>query len=143
MPSDLVQIEKHRLKAYIEEKIGQFSEIAGIYLFGSALGRMRPDSDIDLGLILVPGAVKSEKELDFFLGKLYLALRNFEGHPFDLVSVRNVDTILAFEILRHGVPLLIKDEAVVLDVVEAISRRYADVYPRYKKALEIVTGVNF
>jgi len=143
MPSDLDQIEKHRLKAYIEEKIGQFSEIAGIYLFGSALGRMRPDSDIDLGLILVPGAVKSEKELDFFLGKLYLALRNFEGHPFDLVSVRNVDTILAFEILRHGVPLLIKDEAVVLDVVEAISRRYADVYPRYKKALEIVTGVNF
>lgn len=143
MPSDLVQIERHRLKAYIEEKIGQFSEIAGIYLFGSALGRMRPDSDIDLGLILVPGAVKSEKELDFFLGKLYLALRNFEGHPFDLVSVRNVDTILAFEILRHGVPLLIKDEAVVLDVVEAISRRYADVYPRYKKALEIVTGVNF
>lgn len=143
MPSDLVQIEKHRLKAYIEEKIGQFSEIAGIYLFGSALGRMRPDSDIDLGLILVPGAVKSEKELDFFLGKLYLALRNFEGHPFDLVSVRDADTILAFEILRHGVPLLIKDEAVVLDVVEAISRRYADVYPRYKKALEIVTGVNF
>ncbi len=143
MPSDLVQIEKHRLKAYIEEKIGQFSEIAGIYLFGSALGRMRPDSDIDLGLILVPGAVKSEKELDFFLGKLYLALRNFEGHPFDLVSVRDADTILAFEILRHGVPLLIRDEAVVLDVVEAISRRYADVYPRYKKALEIVTGVNF
>ena len=143
MPSDLIQIDRCKLKAYVEEKVGQFSEIAGVYLFGSAVDRMRPDSDIDLGLILMPGAVKSDKELDLFLGKLYLALRNFEGHPFDLVSVRDVDTILAFEILRHGVPLLIRNEVVVSDVIESISRRYADVYPRYKKALEIIAGVNF
>jgi len=142
MPSELVQIDRDKLKAYVEEKVGRYSEIAGIYLFGSATCKMRPDSDIDLGIILVPGAVESDKEVDLFLAKLYLALRNFERHPFDLVSVCDVDTIFAFEILRHGVPLRVKNEAVVSEVIESVSRRYADVYPRYKKALEIITGVN-
>lgn len=141
MPSELVQIDRDKLKAYVEEKVGQYSEIAGIYLFGSAICAMRPDSDIDLGIILVPGAVKSDKEVDLFLAKLYLALRNFEGHPFDLVSVCDVDTVFAFAILRRGVPLLVKNEAVVSEVIESISRRYADIYPRYKKALEMITGV--
>ncbi|ADL08874.1 nucleotidyltransferase domain-containing protein [Thermosediminibacter oceani] len=142
MPLDLIQIDREKLKIYIEEKLGQFDEIAGVYLFGSAIDKMRPDSDIDLGIILVPGAVKSEKELALFLEKLYLALRNFDGHPFDLISVRHVNTILAFEILRHGVPLLIKNDEVVSEVIESISRRYRDVYPRYKKALQIITGVS-
>ncbi|MDN5332101.1 MAG: uncharacterized protein PWP45_1326 [Tepidanaerobacteraceae bacterium] len=142
MPRELIEIDREKLKAYVTEKLYRFKEIAGVYLFGSAVDKMRPESDIDLGIITVPGAVKSEIELELFLEKLHLALRNFEGHPFDLISVTDANVILAFEILRYGIPMFIKDEDVVSDVIEHVSRKYADVYPRYKKALELIIGVN-
>ncbi|KXG78367.1 hypothetical protein AN618_04330 [Fervidicola ferrireducens] len=138
MPRELIEIDREKLKAYVTEKLYCFNEIAGVYLFGSAVDKMRPESDIDLGIITVPGAVKSEIELELFLEKLHLSLRNFEGHSFDLVSVTDANVILAFEILRYGIPIFIKDEDVVSDVIEHVSRKYADVYPRYKKALELI-----
>ncbi|TYP52508.1 hypothetical protein LZ11_01675 [Thermosediminibacter litoriperuensis] len=72
MPSDLIQIDRGKLEVFIAEKLGQFTEIAGVYLFGSALDKMRTDSDIDLGIILVPGAVSSVKEL-------FLSSQGFHG----------------------------------------------------------------
>ncbi|MCF6095679.1 nucleotidyltransferase domain-containing protein [Thermovorax subterraneus] len=142
MPRELIEIDREKLKAYVTEKLYRFDEIGGVYLFGSAVDKMRPESDIDLGIITIPGAVSSEEEVELFLERLHLALRNFEGHPFDLVSVAHANVILAFEILRHGIPIFIKDDDVVSDLIEKVSRKYADVYPRYKKALELIIGVN-
>jgi predicted nucleotidyltransferase len=99
---------------------------------------MRPDSDIDVGIILQTGAIKSEKELDLLLAKLANALGNYEGHIFDIVSIGNVNNILAFKILKKGEPIYIKDEGKVTDMIEIVSRLYSENYPRYKEALKII-----
>ncbi|MDI3534916.1 MAG: uncharacterized protein PWQ82_1281 [Thermosediminibacterales bacterium] len=140
MPRELVKIDIDKLKKYVKEKLNSFSEIAGVYLFGSSLEKMRPDSDIDLGIIKRPGVIKTERELEIFLEKIILSLNRFEGHSFDIVSVQDVNTILAFEILKKGMPIYIKDKETVTDLIESVSRKYSEDYPRYKQALELIVG---
>lgn len=136
MPRDLVKIDLEKLKAYIIQKLSSFDEIAGVYLFGSSLDLMRPDSDIDIGIIFYD-YVDEEKAEDV-IETLYLKLLNFEGHPFDIRSVNHSNTIIAFNILRNGLPVLVKDENTVTDLIEKVSLKYKEVYPRYKKALEMI-----
>ncbi|MGB9840263.1 nucleotidyltransferase domain-containing protein [Thermovenabulum sp.] len=136
MPRDLVRIDKEKLKNYITEKVASFEEIAGIYLFGSSLDLMRPDSDIDIGIIFFDCV--DEKKAEDVIETLYLKLLNFEGHPFDIHSVNHSNTIIAFNILRNGLPLYIRDENTVTDLIEKVSLRYKEVYPRYKKAVEMI-----
>ncbi|MDI3481638.1 MAG: uncharacterized protein PWQ97_1293 [Tepidanaerobacteraceae bacterium] len=98
---------------------------------------MRPDSDIDLGIIFVENP---KQKIDLLIEKVYFSLGRFDGHPFDIVSVRDVNTILAFKIFRHGIPVYISDNDKVTDLIEQISRKHSDIYPRYRKALEVVSG---
>ena len=63
-------------------------------LFGSAAaGKLRPDSDIDIGILLAP-----DRELDFN-GELKLAteLEQALGREVDLVRLDNASTLLRFE----------------------------------------------
>ncbi|MGB9812627.1 MAG: nucleotidyltransferase domain-containing protein [Thermovenabulum sp.] len=136
MPRDLVKIDLDKLKAYIIQKLSSFDEIAGVYLFGSSLDLMRPDSDIDIGIIFYD-FVDEEKAEDI-IETLYLKLLNFEGHPFDIRSVNHSNTIIAFNILRNGLPVLVKDEDAVTDLIEKVSLKYKEVYPQYKRAVEMI-----
>ena len=105
MSSELITIDIEKLKTYVSSKLMKFPEIQGAYLFGSSLEKMRPDSDIDLGLIFN----ESLQSVGLLIEKVYFSLGRFEGHPFDIVSVRDVNTILAFKIFHHGVPIYISD----------------------------------
>lgn len=63
-------------------------------LFGSAAtGKLGPDSDIDIGILLAP-----DRELDFH-GELTLAteLEPVLGREVDLVRLENASTLLRFE----------------------------------------------
>ncbi|MDN5313331.1 MAG: uncharacterized protein PWQ68_2305 [Thermoanaerobacteraceae bacterium] len=135
---ELIELDRLKLSRFVREKLEMFPEVVGAYFFGSVLEKMRPDSDIDVGIILQTGAIKSEKELDFLLAKLANALGNYEGHIFDIVSIGNVNNILAFKILKKGEPIYIKDEGKVTDMIEIVSRLYSENYPRYKEALKII-----
>ncbi|MFO7152507.1 MAG: hypothetical protein DIU66_004600 [Bacillota bacterium] len=44
--------------------------------------------------------------------------------------------------MRYGIPVFIKDDDIVSDLIEKVSRKFSDVYPRYRKALDLVIGVN-
>jgi len=138
MSSELITIDLEKLKTYVSSKLTKFPEIQGAYLFGSSLEKMRPDSDIDLGLILNESLNQS---VDLLIEKVYFSLGRFDGHPFDLVSVRDVNAILAFNIFHHGIPVYIFDNDKVTDLIERVSRIYSDIYPRYRRALEIVSGM--
>jgi predicted nucleotidyltransferase len=135
---ELIELDRLKLSRFVREKLEMFPEVVGAYFFGSVLEKMRPDSDIDVGIILQTDAIKSEKELDLLLAKLANALGNYEGHIFDIVSIGNVNNILAFKILKKGEPIYIKDEGKVTDMIEIVSRLYSENYPRYKEALKII-----
>ena len=59
--------------------------VVGAYLFGSILGRCRPDSDIDVGLLLAPDVSYSEKEAEILLEEILEVLTPLNNHPFDLI----------------------------------------------------------
>ena len=140
MSRNLIRVDLEKLKKYIVNKLERFSNVKGAYLFGSCLEMMRPESDIDLGIIFAED-LNSQGNTDLFIEKLYHSLGHFDGHPFDIVSLRDVNTILAFKILREGLAIYISDKDNVTDFMEQVSRKHSDVYPRYRRALEIITGI--
>ncbi len=124
----------------MEEALAGVPEVAGVYLFGSALGLCRPDSDLDLAIILPPEQTRTEKDRELWEVKLYDRLRRFENHPVDLTIFDPGDTLFSFRILSEGRPLLIRDPDLLGEYRERVSRRHFEVYYRYRQAVAEVLG---
>jgi len=78
----MVQIDEDRIKGAVVSTLTDMKESAGVYLVGSALGLCRPDSDIDIGLVIKPLYGKSDKYyLDIALAA-ETRLDPIDGHPF-------------------------------------------------------------
>ena len=90
-----------------------------LVLFGSAAtGRARPSSDLDL-------AVSCEGPAD--LDALYVALApRFRTDRLDLVDLRRVSPLLAFQIARAGLVLFERSPGLFRQFQSLASRRYAD-----------------
>ncbi len=98
--TDLVVVERDALRARIRAVLAAFPEVAGAYLFGSALGTVRPGSDIDLGVIptvdLTPQrGIDLGAELEERLGHL-------GSHPFHVTILRQRNNAFTFAVLRDG-----------------------------------------
>ncbi|MEW6227740.1 MAG: hypothetical protein AB1700_06525 [Bacillota bacterium] len=59
---ELVTVNEDAIRAAVVPVLVRFPQVAGAYLFGSSLGRCRPDSDIDIGLVPTEGAAATEGE---------------------------------------------------------------------------------
>ncbi len=71
-----------------------------IYVYGSfASGDQRPDSDLDIAVLLQP---QEARQATFALGDLQQALIAQTGREVDLVNLRTVNTVLQFEIVVNG-----------------------------------------
>jgi uncharacterized protein len=82
--------------------------IQSVPLFGSAaVGRMRPDSDIDLA-ILRPGGTAPIEPVALFDAAQTVAIEL--GRDVDLVDLRSVSTVFATQILAHGRRIRTQDE---------------------------------
>jgi uncharacterized protein len=90
-----------------------------VVLFGSvALGRSRPDSDLDV-------AVRCDGPAD--LDALYLLLApRFATSQLDLVDLRRTGSLLAFQVARHGRLLYERDPGAFRSFQSLASRRYCD-----------------
>jgi predicted nucleotidyltransferase len=67
-------------------------------LFGSAAaGTERPDSDIDVGVML---------DDDAFADRLAVDLERAAGRPVDVLRLASAPPLLRFEIARHGIVLV-------------------------------------
>ncbi len=136
----MVSIDEDRIKEAVGSALMDMKEIAGVYLFGSALGLCRPDSDIDIGLVIKPLYGKPDKYyLDIALAA-ETGLDPIDGHPFQVVPLNITDCIFAFNVIRKGRLIHESDHEAVTDFTEIISRRYSENYPRYIKYLKEIVG---
>jgi predicted nucleotidyltransferase len=136
----MVRIDEDRIKGAVVSTLMDMKEIAGVYLFGSALGLCRPDSDIDIGLVIKPLYGKPDKYyLDIALAA-ETRLDPIDGHPFQVVPLNITDCIFAFNVIRKGRLIYESDHEAVTDFMEIISRRYGENYPRYIKYLKEIAG---
>jgi len=136
----MVHIDADRIKGAAGSALMDMKDIAGGYLFGSALGLCRPDSDIDIGLVIKPLYGKPDKYyLDIALAA-ETGLDPIDGHPFQVVPLNITDCIFAFNVIRKGRLIHESDHEAVTDFTEMISRRYSENYPRYIKYLKEIVG---
>lgn len=132
---NLITLDTNTVTRHVSNVLRNFSEIAGAYLFGSALGKCRPDSDIDIGLVS-ENIWLTEKEAAQLESKVALSLKPFEGHLYDIAFLSPRHPIFSFRVIKEGKLVYVRDMERIRDLMELVSRRYADVYPRYRLALE-------
>lgn len=139
----LVYIDKDVVTKQVADVLRGFPQIAGAYLFGSALGALRHDSDIDIGLVL-EDIVMTDKDKAQLEADILNYLSPLNGHVFDVVLLDSGNTVFSFRVIKEGQLIYAKNMERITDVIEYVSRCYAEVYPRYRSALdEIISEVIF
>lgn len=106
--------------------------VTAAYLFGSmAKGKTTGKSDIDLGLLL-----KADFNLlanfDYKL-RLIGELEDITGKRVDIVFINTADTILQYEIRKHGKLVFERDKQKRIEYEILARKRYFDFLPMHKK----------
>lgn len=103
-----------------------------VYLFGSQVtGPARPDSDIDLAVLLPPDRPRLPVEQRL---ALVGALEEVAGRQVDLVVLNQAPLPLQFEIIRTGKVLYQSDFDARTDAEDVIVRDYLDLQPMYERS---------
>lgn len=138
---ELICLDKDAVNSQVAGVLKKFPQIAGAYLFGSSLGACRPDSDIDIGLV-VEDIKLNERESAQLEAEIRDSFYPFNGHPYDIILLDLKNSIFCFRVIKEGRLIYARNPDRIADVMEDVSRRYADSYPRYKDALqEIIAEV--
>jgi len=130
-----VRVSRSDIVAGVSPVLCRTPGIAGVYLFGSSLGEMRPDSDVDLGIVPFTGADPFQ-----IIGDIEGLTAPIDGHPVHATVLSARDTLFAFEVLSRGELIHCADDDVLTDFIERVSLRYADVGPPYERALREIFG---
>lgn len=131
----LVTVDREAIKKRVHEVLKDFSQVAGAYLFGSALDKCRPDSDIDIALVFEDINL-TEREKMRLEDEIAYRLNHLERHSFDILVLDPGKPVFSYQVLREGLLIYVRNHEQVTDVLELVSRRAADLYPRYRAALE-------
>ena len=130
-----VRIPRDRLVAALLPGLRSIQAVAAAYLFGSSLGEMRPDSDVDVALVARLDAC------DFGLvGEVEAVCRPIDGHPVHATVLSQRDTLFSFRVLTEGVRIYCVDPDVLTDLIERVALHYEEVGPAYRRALEEIYG---
>lgn len=118
-----VRFVDSELETVIDRVIKYFTEINGIqaaYLFGSfATNRVTAESDIDLAILT---NVALDEELLF---QIQDTLEGLVGREVDLIDLRNCSPILAYQVLKYGKRILLRDEhALNLWIIQVMNAYY-------------------
>ncbi|MEO8407757.1 MAG: nucleotidyltransferase domain-containing protein [Oxalobacteraceae bacterium] len=90
--------------ALLKDVLAHFPQIILAVLFGSvALGRQRPDSDLDLAVAAAQALTANEKIA--IIG----VLAESTGRPIDLIDLKTVSEPLLGQVVRHGRRILGSD----------------------------------
>jgi predicted nucleotidyltransferase len=112
--------------------LAPLSAVRGAWVFGSQLaGAARPDSDLDVGLLLAPeldAYGRHRARLDV-VGALTDALGPL-GERSDPVDLMRCDSAVAFAAIRFGRLALERAKAERVEAIVRICRRYEDDAPR-------------
>lgn len=93
----------------IQELVRQYHpDVQAIYHFGSAgTEHERPDSDLDIALLLPPDSARRAGSLAF--GELHLALEDALRRDVDLINLRLAPAVLQAEIVVTGTRIFCTD----------------------------------
>lgn len=93
LPDDTMKIVDTVLRFY--------PDVQAIYLFGSyGTEYERPDSDVDLALLLPPSQAKAVGTIA--MTDCWSALLDLTGRPVDLINLRQVNTVFQFRVVQTG-----------------------------------------
>lgn len=130
----MVRVDIELVRRKVQEAVADLPGVAAAYLFGSALGDCRPDSDIDIGLFLADIDVDS-KQAYLLAGTVAARLEPIESHVFDVNVIDPSDTVFAFRVLSEGIVLSVNDERSWTGTMERVSRAYCEDGYRYRLAV--------
>lgn len=121
---DLLQINLPLLKQQTRTVLCHYDQVAGAYLFGSALDFVRPQSDIDIGLVLKPTDIPSYRNtIDV---EVEGALRRLGPHPFHVTILEEDSLQFSHNVLTKGDLFYIGDYDLVTDFIVRIIRGYEE-----------------
>ncbi len=93
----------------VERILAALPDTQAIYLFGSAAaGRLRDDSDVDVAVLLPH--VRAKALGSIALSDLAFDLMKALRRDVDLINLREVSTVLQFEVIKNGIVLFCADE---------------------------------
>lgn len=136
---ELERVDHTLIREQVINALRDCPEISAAYLYGSALELCRPDSDIDIGLIVGPQSLDF-RESQRLEGKISLKLEAIQKHSFDLNIIDPDNTIFAFRVIKEGLPLFIRDRDKLGDFMEKVSRAYDECGWRYQWAIREIKG---
>ena len=136
MPA-LVTVDREAIARRVVPAVEVEPEVIAAYLFGSALGRCRPDSDIDVGIVSVCQGERARLRLE---ARIASRLEPLAGHPFDVVVLDPGQILFSFSVVHHGVLLYVRDRDQLGDFLYAVSRPYGELAWRRRQALAEVLG---
>jgi predicted nucleotidyltransferase len=133
----LQRIDLQGVEARVRQVLVRFPAVSGAYLYGSCLEAFRPDSDIDLGLILAvdpasPLSDATDVEVEGQLGSL-------DGHPFHVMTLTADAVTFSFGVLHRGRMVYEADSDRVGDFVAQLAIAHDDLLPflaSYRRARE-------
>ncbi len=142
----MVRVDRAAVMRRIAEVCALHPEVVAGYLFGSALGAMRPDSDIDVGVVLRPcgdadpaAAFRRELRLQ---GDLEAGLDGHEGHRFQVTIFKpSVDqSFFVVNALQGANLAYVADPTALTDFLERVAYLHRRDGPRHWAALAEVNG---
>lgn len=119
-------------------------DVAAVIIFGSASqGNLRPLSDLDLAVLLSDGLSKNQR-MEKQLSLLGLANFIFKTDEIDLVILNEASPRMAYNILKTGMVMFIRDKNLYTDFRERITRHYLDFkYFRDSFDREFLEGIGY
>lgn len=139
-----MRVDRGAVKQRIADACRGRPEVVAAYLFGSALGEMRPDSDIDAGVIL-----STDPSLDnqqSFRRELHLEvdlaadLGRYETHPFDVTVFSAEHAVFVVHALQDAELAYVADDDSLADFLERVALLNWRDRDRYLAALAEVNG---
>jgi predicted nucleotidyltransferase len=123
------------LAARMRPILERHPQIAAAWVFGSAArGELRPDSDVDVGLLLVDPARTAADEY-LLLGELTARLEAVTApHPVDVVLLEAQGPVFAHEALVDGVLVFERDRERRIDFEATTVTRAIDFRPTQELA---------
>ncbi|WP_049752099.1 type VII toxin-antitoxin system MntA family adenylyltransferase antitoxin [Carboxydothermus hydrogenoformans] len=132
---ELIKLNIQDLLDKILPVLKSYPQIEAAYLFGSALVRVRPDSDIDIALLLSPDIDVEDLESWTLAEEIGLHLTRLVGRSFDISLLNTKDYIFAMNVLTSGKLIYVKNNDLLGDFIEKVSLRHRMWYNYYKRAL--------
>ena len=117
----------------VREVRARVPSLQAAYLFGSVVsGDARPDSDIDLALLLPPAESVAIGSLA--MSDLRFDLESIAGRPVDLINLRRVSTVFQHRIVATGQPVAVADrralaefEMLTMSLYQKLNEERADI----------------